>query len=208
MLSSLLFAGLLFGVPSGLEPIDDTPWIVVEAPTAAEACCFLIDFEDAAPGECLNDRYRNSHGIALDRPDSACIAAVDWSARGLNTSSPPIVLSTEANDRATIDSPILIVRDVGVRPFRFTACFGNDRTLARFEITSIHQSGGSGGWGPLNGNVHVDSQRYAGWGYFHRLNWKDSVRDGIAMDSMLVSRCPNPRVCSLPPRTQIPRDCE
>ena len=82
MLSTLLIAGLLFGVPAGLEPIDDTPWIVVEAPSAAEACCFLIDFEDAAPGECLNDRYRTSHGIAFDRPDSACIAAVDWSARG------------------------------------------------------------------------------------------------------------------------------
>jgi hypothetical protein len=179
-----------------------------EAELDPELCCFLLDFEDTTPGECVNEKYAE-FGIHIFRDDGQCIHAVDWGATGYRTPSPPMVIGSFAGPGAPTPYTAVGV-SLDRLANRISACYGNDAPGSRLFFEAHGPRHSSSSRGPANGNRHIDQSRGAAvrtGQAFNLARW--SFLDAgqvMAIDRLFVSFCPSSRQCPILPLTEAGDD--
>lgn len=159
-------------------------------------CCFIIEFEDTYPGECLNEKYAHLgiHMFASGTGDE-CVYARDVERLGWWSPTLPMAAST--------------VREAGDVPgshrfnLRFDrttaavlACIGNDGPGMSLQYRCDFPFGWGGGWGPLNGNYDLDEN--LGSTRCDSIWFQDRFGNyPITLDRLQVSFCPRYDTCTV-----------
>lgn len=164
-------------------------------------CCVLLDFEDTTPGECVNEKYADL-GIHIFRDFGGCVLAVDWSATGHRTPSPPMAIGSFAGPGSPGAYNAINV-ELDQLANTVLACIGNDPEVfpLYFEASGPLHSATSRT--RTNGNHDIDQLRgvslVSGRGFdFARWVHLDP-QYVMAIDRLFVSFCPHNRLCPIDP---------